>query len=170
MTKSRKSSHRKDLTVADQRELELKDELTDCLDSSSSADSSFVAASGDGIVSPIASHSNYNIVRSRVLSSSAPSSPTGDRNTHVSYSGHRSVRSLIAGFESLSCESVFVNMTLQEELGPLTKSRAGFKSPVTRNINKLNSLKSDNNLNVSLFRRLEQSVSNHLQEIEKKRH
>ena len=93
--KSRQSSHRKDLTVADQKELEeLKDELTDYLESSSSADSSFVATSGDGIVSPIASHSNHNIVRSRVLSSSAPSSPTRDRSTSVSYSSRPSVKSL----------------------------------------------------------------------------
>ena len=167
--KTRKGTHRKDLTKVDKEELEaLKAELTDSI-SSSSQNSSFGEVSGAGNVFPIASDSSHSIVRSRVLSSSAPSSPTRDKSTCVSYSSGPSVKSLVAAFESRLCESVFiVNMALREELDPLTKSRTGFKSHVTRNINHLNSLQSSNNLNINFFKRLEQSVSNHLQEIERK--
>ena len=80
--KSSKRSGRKDLTVSEANELEeLKAELTDSLDTSSSSNSSVVASSGDRAVFPIASHSGHQLVRSRVLSVSAPSSPTRDRST-----------------------------------------------------------------------------------------
>ena len=73
--KKRKGTHRKDLTEAEKEELEaLKAELTDSL-SSSSQNSSFGEASGAGNVFPIASDFSRGL-RSRVLSSSAPSSPT----------------------------------------------------------------------------------------------
>ena len=105
--KSSKRSDRKkftdpkrDLTPVEAAELEeLKAELTDGLDTSSSSNTSFSFTSGDGIVSPIASHSS--VVRARVLSSSAPSSPTLDRSDRASCSSRLSVKSLVAGFESL---------------------------------------------------------------------
>ena len=154
--KSNKRSNRNDLTDSEVEELkELKADLTDSLETSYSSNSSFVATLGDRIASLIASHFSCGL-ESRVLSSSAPSSPTRDRSTHVSYSSRP------------SCESIFVNMSLLEELAPLTKSRAGFKSHVTHNLNTLNSLQSDNNLNINLFKLLEQSFSNHIQEIERK--
>ena len=74
---------------------ELKAELTDSLDNSSSSNSSAAATSGDGISSPIASHSSHSLVRSRVLSSSVQSSPTHDRSTRVSCSSRLSVKSLV---------------------------------------------------------------------------
>ena len=83
-------------------------------------------------------------------------------------SSRLSVKSLVAGFESLSCESIFINMGLQEELDPLVRSRAGFKSHVTRDINFLKTSKADNTLNAVLFKRLEYSVSKSIQEIERK--
>ena len=173
--KSSKRSARKDvtdserdLTVTEVAELEeLKAELTDSLDTSSSSNSSSTFTSGDGIVSPTASHSS--LARSKVLSSSAPSSPKRDKSIRASCSSSRlSVKSLVAGFQSLSSESIFINMELREELEPLSRSRAGFKSHVTRDINHLNTLKADNNLNINLFKRLEQSVTSHIQEIERK--
>ena len=105
--KSSKRSGRKDLTVSEANELEeLKAELTDSLDTSSSSNSSVAAASGDGIDFPIASHSSCGF-RSRVLSSSAPSSPTRDRSSWVSCGSRPSVKSLVTEFECLSLESVF---------------------------------------------------------------
>ena len=136
--KSSKRSSRKDLTASEVNELEeLKDELTDYLDTSSSSNLSATDSSGDRVFFPTVSHSSHQLVKSRVLSVSAPSSLTCDRSTSTSCSSRLSVKSLVAGFESLSCESVFINMALREELDPLTKSRAGFKSHVTRKLNHL---------------------------------
>ena len=173
MPRNKKSSNRsarkeskKDRNRREAAELEeLKAELTDGLDTSSSSNTSVPNTSGDGIVSPTASH--FSVVRSRVLSSSAPSSPTRNRSVRASCS-RLSVKSLVAGFESYSCESIFINMGLQEELEPLIRSRAGFKSHVTRDINYLKSSKADNSLNAVLFKRLEYSVSKAIQEIERK--
>ena len=59
-------------------------------------------------------------------------------------------------------------MELRAELGPLTQSRAGFKSHVTRKLNQLFSLKTANTLNINIFKHLEQSISNHIQDVERK--
>ena len=127
--KNQKGTHRKDLTEAEKEELEaLKAELTDSV-SSSSQNLSFGEASGAGNVFPIASHFSHGL-GSRALSSSAPSSPTRDRSNRVSCGSRPSVRSLVAGFESFSLDSVFQQhptMQLQEELVPLKNSRTGFK-------------------------------------------
>ena len=76
--KTRKATHRKDLTEEEKEELKaLKAELTDSI-SSSSQNLSFGEVTGAGNVFPIVSDSSHSIVRSRVLSSSVPSSPTLD--------------------------------------------------------------------------------------------
>ena len=167
--KSSKRSSRKDLTASEVNELEeLKDELTDYLDTSSSSNLSATDSSGDRVVFPIVSHSSHQLVKSRVLSVSAPSSPTRDRSTSASCSSRLSVKNLVARFESRLCESVFVNMALRAELDPITKSRAGYKSHVTRKLNHLISLNTAKTLDINLFKRLEQSINSHIQEVERK--
>ena len=114
--KSKKGSTRKDLSASEKEELEeLKADLTDSLESGSSSNSSFVATSGNGIAFPIAFDFSCGL-GSRALSSSAPSSPTRDRSIRVSCGSRPSVKSLVAGFECLSVESVFeryINMELR---------------------------------------------------------
>ena len=69
--KTRKGTHRKDLTELDKQELEaLKAELTYSI-SGSSLDSSFGEATGAGNVFPNPSDFSHSIVRSKALSSSA---------------------------------------------------------------------------------------------------
>ena len=140
--KSRKGTHRKDLTASESRELEaLKAELTDSLESGSSQNSSFGEASGAGNVLPIASDSKYSPV------SSSPESKVSSLPLDKSDRDNRSGQS--------------ITMTgLDEALAPLKNSRSSFKGLITCALRELQTFKDANNLDVSMFNRLGKSVNN----------
>ena len=55
---------------------------------------------------------------------------------------------------------------LDETLAPLKNSRSYYKVWITHALRELETLKNSNNLDVSMFKRLEQTVNNHVQRIE----
>ena len=129
---------------------------------------SFVDATSDGNNLPIALDSSFNFV-SRALSRSTLPSLVRDWSDRDICICRLSVGSLVAGFESISSDSVLQlppTMELKQALAPFRNSRSGYKAWVTHSIGQLTALQQANTLDYNVFKCIENSVNNHVQHIE----